>query len=183
MGISHFRTANKLDAEEVAQLVNQAYQPEPGAAGWTHEADLVFGNRTSAGQVAEIISKPGSLVLVGLNGLKIVTCVHIEQDDSICHIGMFAVNPALQGTGTGKQMLAYAEERANVIFGATRFVMYVLSARVELIAFYLRRGYQKTGHVMDYTLLANAGKPKQDGLMVEVLEKQLNNQFNSGETV
>ena len=175
MSISAFRTANKLDAEEIAQLVNQAYRPEPDAAGWTHEADLVYGNRTSAGQVTEIISKPDSLMLLGLNGSEIVACAHIEKDGSSSHIGMFAVNPALQGAGVGRQMLAYAEERANVVLGTKKFVMHVLSARTELIAFYLRRGYKKTGYVMNYTLLADAGKPKHDGLKVEVLEKHLNN--------
>lgn len=178
MGVSvqyAFRAANKLDAEEIAQLVNQAYHPEPDVAGWTHEADLVYGNRTSAGQVTEIISKPDSIMLVGLNGSEIVACVHVEKDGSNCHIGMFAVNPAQQGAGAGKQMLAYAEQQANSVFGAEKFVMYVLSARTELIAFYLRRGYQKTGYVMDYMLLADAGKPKQADLKVEVLEKQLNN--------
>lgn len=175
MSISVFRTANKLDAEAIARLVNQAYQPKADAAGWTHEADLVDGGRTSVRQVAEIIAAPDSLMLVGLKGLEVVACVHVEREGKHCHIGMFAVNPALQGAGVGKQLLAYAEEQASLVFGAQKLVMFVLAARTELIAYYLRRGYQKTGVALDYTQLADAGKPKLAGLKVEVLEKQLNN--------
>jgi N-acetylglutamate synthase-like GNAT family acetyltransferase len=46
-----------------------------------------------------------SVILVGLKDSKIVACVHVEKDRSNSHIGMLAVNPALQGAGAGKQML------------------------------------------------------------------------------
>ena len=174
MSIDTFRTANKIDAEAITQLVNQAYRPALGSAGWTHESDLVSGSRISAGQVTDMLSKPDSIILVGLKDSKIIACVHIEKVESNCHIGMLAVFPNRQGAGDGSQMLAYAENYANELFGAEKFVMVVVSLRSELIAFYLRRGYQKTGSVMDYPLSANAGTPKYANLKVEVLEKHFN---------
>jgi len=172
MSIDTFRAASKSDAEAIAQLVNKAYRPETGPAGWTHESNLVSGNRTSAGQVAEVMSKPDSVILVGLKGSDIVACVHVEKDGRNSHIGMLAVNPKLQGAGAGKQMLAHAERYANESFGSEKFIMAVVSSRSELIAFYLRRGYQKTGAVQDYPLSAGVGTPKFSDLKTEALEKR-----------
>ncbi len=171
MSIDSFRTANNTDAEAIAEVVNRAYRPESGAAGWTHESDLVAGNRTSAAQIVETILRRDSVILVGLNNEKIVACAHVEKDGNSSHIGMLAVNPILQGVGAGKQMLAHAEKYASVVFGSKKFVMVVVSARAELISFYLRRGYQNTGSVMDYPLSAETGTPKTPDLTIEVLEK------------
>ena len=172
-----FRTANKFDAEAIAQLVNKAYRPETGTAGWTHESDLVSGNRTSVGQVDEVLSKPDSVILIGLKDSEIVACVHVEKNGSCSHIGMLAVNPKRQGAGAGKQMLAHAEKYANENFGSEKFIMVVVSSRSELIAFYLRRGYRKTGTVKDYPLSADVGTPKFSNLKTEILEKRSNLTF------
>ncbi len=174
MNINTFRTAIKSDAEAIAQLVNKAYRPKTGLAGWTHESDWVSGNRTSVGQVEKIMSKPDSVILVGLKNSKIVASVHVEKDGGNSHIGMLAVHPKLQEAGAGKQMLAYVEKYANENFGSEKFVMTVVSSRSELIAFYLRRGYQKTGVVQDYPLSAGVGTPKFLGLKTETLEKRFN---------
>ena len=87
MSMDTFRTANKSDAEAIAQLVNKAYRPETGTAGWTHESDLVSGNRTSVGQVVEIMSKPDSVVLVGIKSSEIVACGPLEKKGKYKHIG------------------------------------------------------------------------------------------------
>jgi len=172
MSIDTFRTASQADVEAIAKLVNEAYRPASGASGWTHESDLVSGNRTSANGVAELIAKPDSVVLVGIEHSAVVACVHIAKNGSDCHIGMLAVSPTLQGGGAGKKMLSHAEEYARHYFRAEKFVMLVVSARSELIAFYLRRGYQQTGAAMDFPLSAGAGVPKRADLKVEVLEKR-----------
>lgn len=172
MSIDTFRTASKSEAGAIAQLVNKAYRPETGPVGWTHESALVSGNRTSAGQVAEVMSKPDSVILVGLKDSEIVACVHVGKDGTNSHIGMLAVNPELQGAGAGKQMLAHAERYASESFGSEKFIMAVVSSRSELIAFYLRRGYQKTGAVQDYPLAAGVGTPKMSGLKTAALEKR-----------
>lgn len=172
MGIDTFRTASKSDAEAIAQLVNSAYRPETGAAGWTHESDLVSGKRATVNQVAEIMVKPDSIILVGLKGSEIRACVHIEKDGNNCHIGMLAVNPMLQGAGVGKKMLAYAEWYASEYYLSEKYIMVVVSSRSELIAFYLRRGYKQTGSAIDYPLSAGAGTPKHADLKIETLEKR-----------
>ena len=133
-----------------------------------HESELVDGSRISEHQVIELAD---SIIVMGLDGADIVACVHVKKDGSSSYIGMLAVNPLLQSAGVGKHILAYAEDYARVAFGAQKFMMVVLSARTELIAFYFRRGYQRVGSVMDYPVSAGVGLPKVSNLTIEVLEK------------
>lgn len=174
MSIDSFRTANNTDAEAIAVLVNGAYRPEPGVTGWTHESNLVAGSRTSAVQILETLSRHHSVILVGLNNKAIVACVHVEKDGNNSHVGMLAVNPSLQGAGAGKLMLAEAEKYASSVFGSEKLVMVVVSERTELVSFYLRRGYRKTGLVLDYPISAGTGIPKNPEMKIETLEKRLN---------
>lgn len=172
MSIDSFRTTNNAEAGSIAALVNGAYRPQSGVTGWTHESDLVADSRTSAAQILETLSRHHSVVLVGLNNEAIVACAHVEEDGNSCHIGMLAVNPILQGAGAGKLMLAEAEKYASTVFGSEKFIMVVVSERTELVSFYLRRGYQKTGLVLDYPISAGVGIPKNPEMKVEMLEKR-----------
>lgn len=169
--INQFRKATIIDVETIAKLVNNAYRPSTGISGWTHESDIVAGNRIDIPQIIETLSKKDSVVLLGLAGEIIIACVHVEKDSHNSYIGMLAVDPSLQAHGIGKNMLAHAEKYAQDHFNADKFVMAVVSARHELISFYQRRGYQKTGEIIEYPLDAGVGQPKLDNLKVEILEK------------
>ncbi len=166
------RQAHAGDAPSIAALVNQAYRPDTTAAGWTHESALVAGARVSALQVAEMIASKG-VVLLACEGLQIVGCVHVEQvEGGACAIGMLATLPAQQNRGLGKRLLAAAEVWAVRHYGATAFKMSVLSARPELLAYYERRGYHRTGAVTAYPLDAGVGTPLTTDLQVLELRKQ-----------
>src|SRR4051812_3214814 len=99
----NFRIASVNDAEAIARLVNAAYRPLPEAGGWTHESNIVSGNRTSAAQVEALINQ--SVVILVAHGSTVVACVHIESKDNEAHIGMLAVEPTLQAAGVGKLLL------------------------------------------------------------------------------
>lgn len=170
----NFRVARVDDSAEIAQLVNEAYRPAPGMGGWTHESDLVSGKRINSEKVESLIKQENSTILAGVLGSIIVTCVHIEKESTNCYIGMLAVSPSLQGLGKGKEVLAHAEEYAKKSFNPNNFVMVVVAARTELISFYLRRGYKKTGTTMQYPLDAGVGTPKIDLLQIETLHKASN---------
>ena len=51
------RIASAADAIAIADLVNRAYRPETGQAGWTHESGLVSGMRTSPDQVRAALAR------------------------------------------------------------------------------------------------------------------------------
>lgn len=170
-GIDVLRRARPSDAAAIAQLVNGAYRPLKNRVGWTDESALIDGDRINGGQVTTIMFRPDSLIWLGQWDGAIAACVHVEKDGRNSRIGMLAVNPVLQGAGAGTRMLAHAEGHAGSAWGTDKFRMTVLSARTALIAFYLRRGYRKTGIVMDYPLSADTGVPRHPGLRIEILEK------------
>lgn len=168
------RVASEADTGEIATLVNRAYRPAPHERGWTHEADLVSGERTTTEQVLSLFG-PQSTILVLCQGSAIVACVHLQGGQSCVYIGMLATDPACQAHGLGKQMLFQAEEYAAEHFGASVFKMSVLSSRPELMAFYERRGYVRTGEVEGYPISAGVGQPIVKGLQVVALSKELAN--------
>ncbi|MDP1615322.1 MAG: GNAT family N-acetyltransferase [Methylococcales bacterium] len=165
-----FKTATIEDAQVIAILVNSAYRPTGDIKGWTHESELISGERTNVEQVSSLF-RDNSYVLVAVENGNIVACVHIEIHGTCAHIGMLATSPKIQGLGYGKEMLSYAEYFASKNFSVTKYVMKVLLARSELIAFYLRRGYILIEVTSDYPISSGVGSPKVDGLKIGVLEK------------
>jgi ribosomal protein S18 acetylase RimI-like enzyme len=121
------RIAGEADAQEIATLVNRAYRPSPQEAGWTHEANLIAGDRTTAEQVLALFHEQSTILLLCL-GPKIVACVHVQGVQSGAYIGMLATNPAMQAQGLGKQMLLHAEAYATEHLKASVFKMSVLSS-------------------------------------------------------
>ena len=90
------------------------------------------------------------------------------------YFGMFSVVPDLQGRGIGKQMLTEAERIARDEWNVPVMRMTVIDVRDELIAFYERRGYHRTGIHKPFPYGdARFGLPKRDDLRFEILEKAL----------
>lgn len=164
------RTANPDDAPAIVSLVNAAYRSGDSRTGWTHESRLVDGDRISREQVLALMV-PDSCVFVAAQDKQLLACVHLQVENGIAHIGMLATQPDAQVRGLGKAMLAYAERYAIEHYPVYHFEMVVIAERAELVAFYLRRGYQKTGRVKGYPVSAGVGVPKVPGLTIEVLQK------------
>ena len=166
------RTACEGDIEAIVQLVNAAYRPAPGAAGWTHEGHLVAGPRIAAKQVRALFGDRSTILLL-CDEQRTVACVHVKASDGVACIGMLATEPASQARGLGKQLLAHAEAHALQHFGAELLRMTVLSSRPDLLAFYGRRGYEPTGETLAYPPEAGVGEPRVAGLQLLCLEKRL----------
>ena len=84
---------------------------------------------------------------------------------------MLAVNPTGQAQGVGKFLLQAAEDYGRQ-HGCTISKMTVISVRSELIAYYERRGYHRTGATEPFPTDPRFGIPKQP-LVLLVLEKAL----------
>lgn len=174
-----FRQAAIADAEAIAQLVNAAYRGESSRAGWTTEADILDGLRTSADEVKRLVKTENTIILLCFNNADLLGSICIEQAPDAVHIGMFVVNPTLQGGGIGKQLLAAAENLAQQTWAAQTFQMHVITIRHALIAFYERRGYKRTGILSEFPLNPLVWQPKLAGLQLETLEKIMSAQTSA----
>ncbi|MGZ5006316.1 MAG: GNAT family N-acetyltransferase [Methylobacter sp.] len=165
--------AEAHDAGQIAALINSAYRGETSRQGWTTEADLLDGRRTDADEIVRLIASDESVFLLCKDGADPVGSVHLQKQPGQVCFGMLAVSPPLQGKGIGKQLLSAAERTALETWGANKSVMSVISCRNELIAFYERRGYRRSGISQAFPLNPGLWMPKVADLQLELLEKIL----------
>jgi GNAT superfamily N-acetyltransferase len=170
-----FRAAQAADVDAIVALVESAYRGDASKQGWTTEADMLDGRRTSATGVGELLMKPGSRVLLGESDQgSLLACAHIEKLGDAGYFGMFSVRPTLQGGGVGRAMLAEAERIAREEWQCHEMQMTVISIRDELIAWYERRGYRRSGVYKPFPYGDERfGIPKRDDLRFEMLVKPL----------
>jgi ribosomal protein S18 acetylase RimI-like enzyme len=170
-----FRFAEERDAPALVDLIESAYRGETSRMGWTTEADLLGGQRTDADAVLAVLRKPGSAMLVAEADGQLAGCCQLEQrPQGEVYFGMFSVPPGRQGQGWGGEILAEAERLARDDWGGRTMVMTVLAQRGDLIAWYERRGYRRTGESRPFPYgNARLGIPKRPGLSFVVLSKPL----------
>jgi ribosomal protein S18 acetylase RimI-like enzyme len=163
--------ADLNDAAAIADLVNSAYRGDSGRQGWTTEANILGGSRTSAEIVSELIITPGTFVFKGLLSDRLVGCVELKSnDDGSAYIGMLTVNPFLQNSGIGARLLNHAELVAAEK-GASFAKMTVIDIRQELIAWYERKGYQRTENRQKFEFTDDRfGIPLEDLYFLELVK-------------
>lgn len=191
------RQAEASDVDALEQLLNRCYRQ---AEGWTNEADLVGGIRTTKDELLAVINDPKHYVFIYLKTTtgerdgketgELLGCIAVDIKDDVAtnqragnqkaYIGMFAVLPELQGLGVGHQILQAAETFAQRHLQANtqtpaqnpaRLTMSILSHRPELLAYYQRRGYELNGNSMPFPVDGNNGEPKRQDLELLELEK------------
>ncbi|WP_266169496.1 GNAT family N-acetyltransferase [Dyella subtropica] len=169
-----FRAAEAADVAAIVTLVESAYRGDSGRRGWTTESDLLDGQRTDAAGVSAILGQPGSVVLLAERDGVLLACCHVEQQGEAGYFGMFAVNPDLQNGGIGKALLAEAERYVREQWHSLAMRMTVIEQRAELIAWYERRGYQRTGEFRPFPYGdERCGIPRRDDLRFECMVKSL----------
>ena len=174
-----FRAATIDDIPALVSLVTSAYRGEVSKQGWTTEADLLDGNRIDADVLRHDIERPRSRVLIAErpvegHAVDMLACAHVCEEGNAGYFGMFSVKPDLQGGGVGKAVMAEAERIVRDDWALPAMRMTVIDVRDELIAWYERRGYRRTGIKKPFPYGdPRYGIPKRDDLRFEVLEKAL----------
>jgi GNAT superfamily N-acetyltransferase len=167
-------TARAADVPALVALINGAYRGDGSQRGWTSEGHLIAGPRTSVEAVRGLIEAPDSAILVVRAQSGLFACAHLsKKDGDSCYLGLLTVRPTLQGSGIGRQMLAAAESYARSAFGARILEMTVVNAREELIAWYERRGYTRSGETRPFPYDDSLGVPQRDDLRFVVLRRQI----------
>jgi ribosomal protein S18 acetylase RimI-like enzyme len=168
------------DIPALLSLVQSSYRGDASRAGWTTEADLLDGQRTDEQELDDLLTRPRSVVLVaerpaGAGPAELVACCHVERhEDGAAHLGLFAVRPDRQGDGIGRAVVAEAERWARDELGAREMQMFVIRQRDDLIAWYERLGYRRTGAFEPFPYGDERfGIPRRPDLEFAVIAKQL----------
>ncbi|MDX6189795.1 GNAT family N-acetyltransferase [Flavobacterium sp. Fl-318] len=136
--------ATLADIPALNLLINSAYRGESSKKGWTTEADLLEGKRTTEEELTQTIQDPKNTILKFTENGKIISSVLLVEKEHQLYLGMLTVSPELQNSGIGRKMLTEAENHAKSL-GLNSIIMTVISVREQLIAWYKRNGYEDTG--------------------------------------
>ena len=126
------RFAFSADIPALVRLINAAFVVEQ----FVFEGDRIDAEETRA------FMESGRFLVAEDAGFA--GCVYLEIRDWRGYLGLLAVDPARQGTGLGRKLVAAAEDyfRAS---GCGAVDLRVISQRTPLPPFYRRLGYEEIG--------------------------------------
>jgi ribosomal protein S18 acetylase RimI-like enzyme len=161
------------DIPTLVSLINSAYRGERSKKGWTTEADLLKGElRTDISFLTELLTNSNATMLkYTMDDGIIAGCVFLEKMERGLYLGMLTVSPEKQAFGIGKKLLVAADNYAREN-NCQRIFMNVISIRLELVAWYERHGYHKSGERKPLPADNRFGTPTQP-LEFEIMEKVL----------
>lgn len=165
----------KVAIEDVAslnKLINSAYRGESSKKGWTTEANILEGKRTTEDELIEIIQDQKNTILKYSENNEIIGCVLLVEKEDELYLGMLTVSPELQNSGVGKKLMQQAEVFASDL-GLSKIVMTVISVREELISWYKRNGYVDTGAREPFPVSDVFSQTTNEPLEFMVLEKRI----------
>lgn len=162
------RIAAAADLPRLHPVIERAYRGDSARRGWTHEADLLSGERIDRDALEALVADSQALLLVAERGPVPLGCVSLTgHGNGLVYLGLLCVDPEQQAGGIGKAIIAAAERIAKDRLNADRIEMTVIDSRVELIAYYERRGFVRTGETRPFPV------PVEPPITMVVLEKSL----------
>ncbi|CAN8071296.1 unnamed protein product [Agarophyton chilense] len=124
---------------------------------WTHEAHILDGLRITPESLREEAKNFDIFVMEESSSRTIAGCVKTgivketvvgPLPEPTGYIGLLAVAGRFQSRGLGKRLMKFAEDHCR-LSGVDRVSLDVLGVREDIIAWYERCGYRKTGHPID----------------------------------
>ena len=167
-----FAYATPADVPRVAALIEIAYRGEVAATGWTNEAAILKGPRSSPQEVERLVLAADARFVLALDGDFLLGSALIKRHGDGAYFGMFAIEPTRQQQGLGKVIMTQCETAARELWAARYLRLTVISLRHELIAWYERRGFVLTGEREPFPFAEAPGAVRTDFDLV-VLQKPL----------
>ena len=164
--------ATTKDISALNKLINSAYRGESSKKGWTTEANILDGSRTTEKELKEIIEHNKNTILKYTEGNKIIGCVLLVEKENELYLGMLTVSPELQNSGIGKKLMLQAELHASNL-RLSKIIMTVIYVREELISWYKRKGYVDTGVREPFPTSDIFNQTSNEPLEFMVLEKSI----------
>ncbi len=132
--------ATREDAGAVTRIINAAYlagETEIWQDGWS---------RTTTEQIAELIAA-GEIAVARGDGGRVIGSVRVRRlDEETAELGMLSVDPVAMGTGAGRALLAFAEQRHGTPFMQLELLVprgAPHPQKVRLHEWYSRLGYEQ----------------------------------------
>lgn len=169
-----FSPATAADVPALTSLINRAYRSEASQAGWTSEGHLLDGPRTDEAALLALLAAPAAVLLKAELTGQLAGCVYLENQGNYLYLSMLAVAPEAQAHGLGRQLLAQAAAHARRV-GCRIIRMSVLAQRAELLAWYERQDYRRTGASEPFPATTRFGQPRQP-LTLLTLEKTVSSE-------
>jgi len=174
-----FRIATAEDVPQIVKLANAAFNSD--------KTDQVFLSDEridifSAAEISAIMARPDTPFLCAFDGDGAFSgCVFVQKGGALAKpggegrawFGILAVDPARHGTGLGSQILAYAEDYCRRTWGSTRIEFNAVNTRVDLIAWYKRRGYTEMDLTVPFPYTDDKRTVLRDGLSFVYFMKDL----------
>lgn len=151
-----YRVATGNDAAFLQRLVEDSFR-HPDS--WTGDTSGVMAQYSiSLNAMMEKITKPGSSFIIVTERIAaasqgdelvddaVVACFQVVRKSStLARFATFAIAPRHQSRGLGRQIVQYAEEYCQEIWGSAVMQLNTLSSRTALLRWYERLGYNETG--------------------------------------
>lgn len=145
-----FRIATTDDAPQIQHLIQSAFRAEDTRARWIGSPELASQFHISVDEVLTSMSKPDCAVLVATDpatGSLVASVETHRRTADLARLAMLAVDSAHQRAGLGRAVLARAEEHCRRAWGVKKLGLNALSTREELISWYERCGFRRTGEM------------------------------------
>ncbi|KAI0136211.1 putative GNAT family acetyltransferase [Xylariales sp. AK1849] len=172
---SKFHVATPNNAAQLQKMVQAAFRAEDSRGNWTADMALSAGFRIEVEEVMAMITKPNCAILMATddNGALVASAEVSRRSADLARLSMLAVDQQRQRGSIGRQVLANAEDYCRRTWGVNKMGLNALSTRKELILWYMRCGYRKTGELSPFPHERTTLVPLPDGLCFVELEKDL----------
>ena len=137
-------TAATSHAESLRMLCALAYAQE--GESWSGKPHSPADTDITLAEVESLIAAPRSRLLAALDAEAVVGCVLVTPlSGKRSVLGLLGVDQGSRRRGLGARLIAAAERVATESFGADRIELCVLTERKQLVAYYERHGFERTG--------------------------------------